>query len=83
MWMEPPKGLVSSQKIAENRIKELLASDARILLTAYPFGNIRINNTVNSIEKEDGHYGHGYHGVDFHVPLRSTERTQNRAVPRN
>lgn len=53
MWMEPPKGLVSSQVIAEKRVQQALDTGAEILLTACPFCNITLNDAVKSLEKED------------------------------
>jgi Fe-S oxidoreductase len=53
MWMEPPKGLVSSQKIAEKRIQQALATGSEILLTACPFCKITLTDAVKSLEKED------------------------------
>ncbi|MBW2083734.1 MAG: (Fe-S)-binding protein [Deltaproteobacteria bacterium] len=52
MWMEPPKGLVSSQVIAEKRIEQALDTRAEILLTACPFCNITLNDAVKSMKKE-------------------------------
>lgn len=52
MWMEPAKGLVSSQAIAERRVKQALDTGAEILLTACPFCNITLNDAVKSMEKE-------------------------------
>ena len=53
MWMEPPKTLVSSQAIANNRVHQALDTGAEILLTACPFCNINLNDAVKSLEKED------------------------------
>ncbi len=53
MWMEPPGGLVSSQAIAERRVKQAIDTGAEILLTACPFCNITLNDSVKSLEKED------------------------------
>lgn len=53
MWMEPPKGLVSSQAIAEKRVQQALDTGAEILLTACPFCNITLNDAVKSLAKED------------------------------
>jgi Fe-S oxidoreductase len=52
MWMEPPKGLISSQAIAEKRVHQALDTGAEILLTACPFCNITLNDAVKSLEKE-------------------------------
>ena len=52
MWMEPPKGLISSQAIAEKRVHQALNTGAEILLTACPFCNITLNDAVKSLEKE-------------------------------
>jgi Fe-S oxidoreductase len=53
MWTETPKGLVSSQTIAERRIQQALDTGADILLTACPFCNISLNDAVKSLNKED------------------------------
>jgi Fe-S oxidoreductase len=53
MWMELPKGLISSQAIAEKRIQQALDTGAEILLTACPFCNITLNDAVKALEKED------------------------------
>ncbi len=53
MWMEPPKGLISSQAISERRIRQALDTGAEILLTACPFCNIALNDAVTSLGKED------------------------------
>jgi Fe-S oxidoreductase len=53
MWMEPPKGLVSSQAIAERRVRQALDTGAEVLLTACPFCNITLNDAVKSLGKED------------------------------
>lgn len=53
MWMEPPRGLVSSQKIAEKRVQQALATGSEILLTACPFCKITLNDALKSLEKED------------------------------
>jgi Fe-S oxidoreductase len=53
MWMEPPKGLLSSQAIAERRINQALATGAEILITACPFCNITLNDAVKSLEQEE------------------------------
>jgi len=53
MWIEPPKGLVSSQEIAEKRVQQALDTGAEILLTACPFCNITLSDAVKSMEKED------------------------------
>ena len=52
MWMEPPKGLISSQAIAEKRVHQALDTGAEMLLTACPFCNITLNDAVKSLEKE-------------------------------
>jgi Fe-S oxidoreductase len=52
MWMELPKGLISSQAIAEKRVHQALDTGAEILLTACPFCNITLNDAVKSLEKE-------------------------------
>ena len=51
--MEPPKGLVSSQAIAERRIRQALDTGSEILLTACPFCNITLSDAVKSLGKED------------------------------
>jgi Fe-S oxidoreductase len=53
MWMEPPKGLLSSQAIAERRVYQALATGSEILITACPFCNITLNDAVKSLEKEE------------------------------
>lgn len=53
MWMEPPRNLLSSQAIAERRVRQALDTGAEILLTACPFCNITLNDAVKSLEKED------------------------------
>ena len=53
MWMEPAKGFVSSQRVAENRIKQAMTTGASILLTACPFCNITLNDAIKSLEEEN------------------------------
>jgi Fe-S oxidoreductase len=53
MWMEPPGGLVSSQDIANRRVQQALDTGAEILLTACPFCNITLGDSVKSLEKEN------------------------------
>jgi Fe-S oxidoreductase len=53
MWTESPKGLVSSQTIAEKRVEQALETGAEILLTACPFCYITLSDVVKSLEKED------------------------------
>ncbi len=53
MWMEPPKTLVTSQSISNNRVHQALDTGVGILLTACPFCNITLNDAVKSLEKED------------------------------
>jgi len=53
MWMEPPETLVSSQAIANNRVRQALDTGAEILLTACPFCNITLNDAVKTLQKED------------------------------
>jgi len=53
MWMEPPKGLMSSQVIAEKRIQQALDTGAEILLTACPFCKISLTDAVKILDKED------------------------------
>ena len=52
MWMEPPKGLLSSQVIAEKRVEQALDTKAEVLLTACPFCNITLSDAIKSMEKE-------------------------------
>jgi len=52
MWMEPPKGLVSSDAIAEKRAKQALETGADILLTACPFCNITLGDAVKAMGEE-------------------------------
>jgi len=49
MWMEIPKGLVTSQTIAERRVKQALDTRAEILLTACPFCKITLTDAVNAL----------------------------------
>jgi Fe-S oxidoreductase len=53
MWMEPPRGLLSSQEISQRRVHQALDTGAEILLTACPFCNITLNDAVKSLDKED------------------------------
>jgi Fe-S oxidoreductase len=53
MWMEPPQGLLSSQSIAERRVRQALATGAEVLLTACPFCNITLTDAVKSLEQEE------------------------------
>ncbi|MBW2309869.1 MAG: (Fe-S)-binding protein [Deltaproteobacteria bacterium] len=53
MWMEPHKSLLSSQAIADRRVRQALDTGAEILLTACPFCNITLNDSVKSLDKED------------------------------
>jgi len=53
MWMEPPKGLMSSQAIAEKRINQALDTGAEMLLTACPFCKISFTDAVKVLDKED------------------------------
>ncbi|MBW1736908.1 MAG: (Fe-S)-binding protein, partial [Deltaproteobacteria bacterium] len=52
MWMEPPKGLLSSQVIAEKRVEQALDTKAEVLLTACAFCNITLSDAIKSMEKE-------------------------------
>jgi Fe-S oxidoreductase len=52
MWMEIPKGLVSSQAIAEKRVKQALATDAEVLLTACPFCRVTLTDAVKAMGME-------------------------------
>jgi Fe-S oxidoreductase len=52
MWMEVPKGLVSSQAIAERRVKQALDTGAEILLTACPFCKITLTDAVKAMKVE-------------------------------
>ena len=51
--MEPPRGLVSSQTLGEKRVAQAIDTGAEILLTACPFCNITLSDSVKSLEKED------------------------------
>lgn len=53
MWMELPRGLISSQAIARKRIQQALDTNAEILLTACPFCNVTLNDAVKALGKED------------------------------
>jgi len=53
MWIEVPRGLVSSLAVAEKRVRQALDTGAEILLTACPFCNITLRDAVKSLEKED------------------------------
>ena len=53
MWMEPPKTLLSSQAIANRRVRQALDTGAKVLLTACPFCNITLNDAVKSLEEEE------------------------------
>lgn len=53
MWMETPKGLVTSQAIAEKRVRQALDTSAEILLTACPFCKITLTDAVKALKKED------------------------------
>jgi Fe-S oxidoreductase len=53
MWMEVPKGLVSSQTIAERRVKQALDTGAEILLTACPFCKITLTDAVKAMKVEE------------------------------
>ena len=53
MWMELPQGLISSQAIAEKRVRQALDTGAEILLTACPFCNITLNEAVKALKKDD------------------------------
>lgn len=53
MWIEVPRGLLSSQAIAENRVRQALDTGAEILLTACPFCNIALGDAVKSMGWED------------------------------
>lgn len=52
MWMETPKGLVSSQAIAQKRVRQALATGAEVLLTACPFCKITLTDAVKAIGAE-------------------------------
>jgi Fe-S oxidoreductase len=52
MWMETPKGLVTSQAIAEKRVKQALDTGAEILLTACPFCKITLTDAVKALKAE-------------------------------
>jgi Fe-S oxidoreductase len=49
MWMEIPKGLVTSQTIAERRVKQALDTGAEVLLTACPFCKITLTDAVKAL----------------------------------
>jgi len=53
MWIEVPRDLLSSQAIAESRIRQALDTGAEIVLTACPFCNITLGDAVKSMGKED------------------------------
>jgi Fe-S oxidoreductase len=53
MWMEPPEGFVSSQALGERRMNQALATGADMLLTACPFCNIALNDSLKAISKEE------------------------------
>jgi len=53
MWMEIPKGLVSSQAIAERRVKQALDTSAEVLLTACPFCKITLTDAVKAMKVEE------------------------------
>jgi Fe-S oxidoreductase len=50
--METPKGLVTSQAIAEKRVKQALDTGAEILLTACPFCKITLTDAVKALKVE-------------------------------
>ena len=52
MWMETPKGLVSSQAIAEKRVKQALDTSAEVLLTACPFCKITLMDAIKALRVE-------------------------------
>ena len=52
MWMEIPKGLVSSQAIAEKKLKQALATGAEVLLTACPFCRVTLTDAVKAMGME-------------------------------
>jgi Fe-S oxidoreductase len=52
MWMEIPKGLVSSQAIAEKRVKQALETGAEVLFTACPFCKITLTDAVKAMNVE-------------------------------
>jgi Fe-S oxidoreductase len=52
MWMEIPRGLVSSQAIAEKRVKQALDTSAEILITACPFCKITLADAVKAMKVE-------------------------------
>ena len=53
MWMEIPKGLVTSQAIAEKRVKQALDTGAEVLLTACPFCKITLTDAVKAMRVEE------------------------------
>ena len=50
MWMEPPEGLMPSQRITEKRLTQASNTGAQILLTACPFCNIALSDASKSEE---------------------------------
>ncbi|MBW1936631.1 MAG: (Fe-S)-binding protein, partial [Deltaproteobacteria bacterium] len=64
MWMEPPKGLLSSQVIAEKRVEQALDTKAEVLLTACPFCNI----TLSDAGKGRLNQSHGYYRAYLLIP---------------
>jgi Fe-S oxidoreductase len=53
MWMEPPKGLISSQEISRKRIRQAMDTDAEILMTACPFCNVSLSDELKTMGKEE------------------------------
>ena len=53
MWMEPAKGFVTSQALGEKRMNQALATGADMLLTACPFCNITLSDSLKAMDKEE------------------------------
>ena len=51
MWMETGGGFLSSQAIADKRVRQAMETGAEILVTACPFCNITLTDAVKSLEK--------------------------------
>jgi Fe-S oxidoreductase len=52
MWMETPKGLVTSQAIAEKRVRQALDTGAEVLVTGCPFCKITLTDAVKALNVE-------------------------------
>lgn len=53
MWIEVPRGFLSSQARAESRIRQALDTGAEIVLTACPLCNTTLGDAVKSMGKDD------------------------------